>query len=147
MKNRVEYGSDGLLDEVVTDAGMHLENIGENQLFLCGYRADGSSIALHIEGRVSLVEERAAPDCVPEPEEMVFGRISVSIFPDGDMVLRRAGQVGRGAAKESRMWCIEQVEAALISARARLSRPGEDAVAEVRALQWALQRLRARGRA
>lgn len=147
MKNRLEYGSDGRLDEVVTDAGMHLENLGENNLFLCGYREDGSSIALHIDGRVCLVEERPAPDCAPEPEQMAFGRISVSIMPDGDVVMRRAGLVGRGGAKESRMWCVEQVEAAVVAARARLSRPSDDAVAEVRALQWALQRLRARGRA
>jgi len=142
MKNRVEYGSDGLLDEVVTDAGMHIENLGDNDLYLCGYRADGSSIALHITGKVVLVEERPAPDCAPEPEEMTFGRVSVSIMPDGDMILRRAGAVGRGAARESRMWCIAQVEAAIISAR---SRRGEDAICEFRALEWALRRARARG--
>lgn len=139
---RVEYGIDGLLDEVVTDSGMHLENLGDNNWHLIAYKSDGSSIAIHMTGRVAMVEDRPAPDFVPGPEVTAFGRISVQVMPCGDMVLRREGQVGRGASRESRMWCLDQVEAALISAR---NRRGEDAVCEVRALEWAMQRLRKRG--
>lgn len=143
MKNLVEYGSDGLLDEVVTDAGMHFEDLGGGNLFLCGYRSCGSSIAIHLTGRVALVEERPAPDCAPCPQTMAFGRISVTVMPDGDMILRRGGAVGRGAPRLSRMWCVEQVEGALISARWRR---GPDAISEARALEWALQRMRKKGR-
>lgn len=54
---RVQYDDDGLLDEVVTDAGMHLERVSKRDLVLLGHRSDGSCIALHITGRVALVEE------------------------------------------------------------------------------------------
>lgn len=54
---RVQYDDDGLLDEAVTDAGMHLEVLSEDGIFVCGHRSDGSCIALHITGRVALVEE------------------------------------------------------------------------------------------
>lgn len=54
---RIQYDEDGLLDEVVTDAGMHLEVLSEDGIFICGHRSDGSCIALHIAGRVVLVEE------------------------------------------------------------------------------------------
>lgn len=59
--NRVQYDDDGQLDEVVTDAGMHLERMSEHGWFLAGHRADGSSIAILFRGKVTLVEDRPAP--------------------------------------------------------------------------------------
>lgn len=141
MTNRVQYDRHGMLDEVVTDAGMHLEVNGDDALFLIGFRTDGTEIAIHIAGRVQTVEERDMRS--PDFEGMAFGRFKVSITIDGDVVLRRMGTLGRGAPRESRMWCIEQVEAALISAR---NRRGEDATCEARALEWAMDRLRKKGR-
>ena len=58
-RNRVQYDGDGL-DEVVTDAGMHLERMSDNGWFLSGQRSDGSEIAIWIRGKVTLVEERPA---------------------------------------------------------------------------------------
>ena len=45
MTNRVEYDENGDLDEVVTDAGMHLERLSKKGWFLSGERSDGTSIA------------------------------------------------------------------------------------------------------
>jgi hypothetical protein len=139
MRNRVDYNDKGLLDEVVTDAGMHLEVLGEDTVYLCGHRKDGSTIAIYLTGRVSLVEERPAPDDASEPAEMAYGRFRVSVDHHGDVVLRRAGAVGRGGPMISRMWCLDQVEAALIAAR---NSRGTDAVCQVRALEWAMAQLR-----
>lgn len=144
MTNRVQYGGDGKLDEVVTDGGMHLEAMGDDIWFLLGHRQDGSSIGIHFTGRIHLVEERPAPDPESGPEEMVFGRFRVLITGEGDVVLRRTGALGRGASQEQRMWCIDQIEAALIAAR---NRRGEDALCQARALEWAIGRLRKKGRA
>ena len=58
--NRVQYDDDGQLDEVVTDAGMHLERMSEHGWFLVGQRSDGSEIAILFRGKVVLVEERPA---------------------------------------------------------------------------------------
>lgn len=139
MRNRVEYDAEGLLDEVVTDAGMHLEVLGEDTIFLCGHRKDGSTIAIYLTGRVSLVEERPAPDEATEPAENAFGRFRVSVDQHGDVVLRRAGAVGRGGPLITRMWCLDQVEAAMIAAR---NGRGSDAVCQARALEWAAAQLR-----
>ena len=58
--NRVEYDEAGQLDEVVTDAGMHLERMSDKGWFLAGQRSDGSSIAIWFKGKITLVEERFA---------------------------------------------------------------------------------------
>ena len=50
MTDRVEYDHDGELDEVVTDAGMHLERLDSETWFLSGARSDGSSIAIWFTG-------------------------------------------------------------------------------------------------
>lgn len=55
--NRITYDDAGGLDEVVTDAGMHLEVIGDDTVFVAGHRRDGSTVAIYLHGRVSLVEE------------------------------------------------------------------------------------------
>lgn len=57
VASRVEY-SDGALDEVVTDAGMHLERMSKKGWFLTGLRSDGTEIAIWFRGKVTLVEER-----------------------------------------------------------------------------------------
>ena len=59
-RNRVEYDDAGMLDEVVTDAGIHLERMSDNGWFLSGQRSDGSEIAVWIKGKVVAVEERPA---------------------------------------------------------------------------------------
>lgn len=58
--NRVEYDDEGMLDEVVTDAGMHLERMSGKGWFLTGQRSDETEIAIWFEGKVILVEERPA---------------------------------------------------------------------------------------
>lgn len=55
--NRVEYDEDGLLDEVVTDGGMHLERMSDGGWFLSGQRLDGSQVVIYLTGKVDLVEE------------------------------------------------------------------------------------------
>lgn len=72
------------------------------------------------------------------PKEMAFGRFKVVIHTDGDVVLTRAGALCQGATRESRMWCMDQLEAALAAARRRR---GEDAICEVRALTWAIEQV------
>lgn len=62
-RNRVTYDDGGDLDEVVTDGGAHLEHMGDDRWFLSCERADGSSFAVWIEGRITLTEEREAPRC------------------------------------------------------------------------------------
>ena len=57
LKSRVQYDDHGELDEVVADAGMHLEVIGDDMVFLLGYRSDGSAVAIHLHGHVSKIEE------------------------------------------------------------------------------------------
>lgn len=61
--NRIEYDDKGRLDEVVTDAGMHLEHLGGKRWFLSGQRADGSSIAIWFKGKIEGVEQRDPPTC------------------------------------------------------------------------------------
>lgn len=65
--NRVEYDDNGHLDEIVTDGGAHLECLdrdkkGGKDWFLSCRRADGSSVGVWIYGRVSMMEERPAPE-------------------------------------------------------------------------------------
>lgn len=60
MKNRVEYDDDDNLDEVVTDAGMHLERLNNKRWFLSGHRSDGTEIVIWFKGDVTMVEERPA---------------------------------------------------------------------------------------
>ena len=55
--NRVEYDEDGLLDEVVTDGGMHLERMSDDGWFLAGQRLDGSQVVVYLTGTVDLVVE------------------------------------------------------------------------------------------
>jgi hypothetical protein len=74
-----------------------------------------------------------------QTREAVFGRIKIQITAEGDVVLQRRGQIGRGVPRDQRMWCIDQIEAAHISA---CNRRGEDAVCEARALRWALEELK-----
>ena len=59
-RNRVEYDDAGKLDEVVADAGMHLERMSDQGWFLSGQRSDGSEIAIWLKGKVVAVEERPA---------------------------------------------------------------------------------------
>lgn len=138
MENRKEYDSRGHLEVLATDAGMRLENLGDDNWRLCGYRSDGSSIVIHAVGRVALVEEWPK-DTRPWAARMVFGRISVEITPDDEVILTRAGLVGRGGLRTSHMWSVDQVEAAI---RAAMAQHGEEAVCTQRALKWALDRLR-----
>lgn len=56
--NRVEYDDLGRLDEVLTDAGMHLERLSDKGWYLSGLRSDGTEIVITITGRVTSVEER-----------------------------------------------------------------------------------------
>lgn len=63
MKNRIKYGDDGKLDEVVTDGGAHLEYLGGRQWFLSCLRADGSAFSLWFEGKILDTEEQPAPTC------------------------------------------------------------------------------------
>lgn len=58
MKNRVEFNTDGSLDEVVTNGGAHLEQMTGRSWFLNCVRSDGSSFAIWIEGKVTSWEER-----------------------------------------------------------------------------------------
>lgn len=71
--------------------------------------------------------------------EFVSGRFRVKIIGMSTVVLTRDGMIGRGPSMASRMWTVEQVEAALLSAR---SRRGKEALDEARALAWALAELR-----
>lgn len=75
--------------------------------------------------------------------EFVSGRFRVQILRGTDVVLTRMGVLGRGAPRASRMWNVEQVEAALLAARARR---GKEALDEARALVWALGELTRRNR-
>lgn len=72
--------------------------------------------------------------------EFVSGRFRVRIIGRSTVVLTREGMIGRGPSMASRMWTVEQVEAALLSAR---SRRGKEALDEARALAWALAEVRA----
>lgn len=66
MTNRVTYddGKDGPehLDEIVTDAGAHLERLDRNRWFLALQRSDGTEICLWFKGKVTMIEEREAPE-------------------------------------------------------------------------------------
>ena len=67
--NRVEYDEDGLLDEAVTDGGMHLERMSDGGWFLSGQRLDGSQVVVYLTGKVDLVEEWPA-----QTEGIAFNR-------------------------------------------------------------------------
>ncbi|MFN7185448.1 MAG: hypothetical protein ACK5VE_03645 [Alphaproteobacteria bacterium] len=62
MTNRVTYddGKDGPehLDEIVTDAGEHLERLDRDRWFLALQRSDGTEICLCFKGKVTMIEER-----------------------------------------------------------------------------------------
>ena len=60
-QNRVQYDDDGMLDEVVTDGGAHLERMGIKGWYLSMRRADGSELCVWFSGKVTLVEEREPP--------------------------------------------------------------------------------------
>ena len=57
--NRVDYNPDGTLDEIVTDAGVHLEHMGGKRWFLGAARSDGTEIRVWFDGKVTLVEDDA----------------------------------------------------------------------------------------
>lgn len=61
--NRVSYRGKGRIDEIVTDAGGHLEHLGAGRWFLSLQRTDGTSCAVWIEGKITGIEEREAPTC------------------------------------------------------------------------------------
>jgi hypothetical protein len=61
MTNRVTYVPKDRLDEVVTDGGAHLEHMGGKSWFLSMERADGSEFCVWFKGKVTMVEERDAP--------------------------------------------------------------------------------------
>lgn len=78
-----------------------------------------------------------------------FGRFRVSIEPGGDVIVLREGIIGRGDFAVFRAWSVEQVTEALGWARVRRghlrdARAKADAICECKALEWALQQLRAR---
>lgn len=73
--------------------------------------------------------------------EFVSGRFRVRIIGKSTVVLTRVGVLGRGPSMASRMWTVEQVEAALLSARGRR---GQEALDEARALAWGLEEIRRR---
>lgn len=60
--NRVTYDDIGKLDEVVTDAGCHLEHLGGKSWFLNCLRSDGSSFAIRFTGTITMTEERRSLD-------------------------------------------------------------------------------------
>ena len=57
--NRVDYNPDGTLDEIVTDAGVHLEHMGGRRWFLGAARSDGTEIRVWFDGKVTLIEDDA----------------------------------------------------------------------------------------
>ena len=57
--NRVTYNDDGTLDEIVTDAGVHLEDLGGNRWFLGAARSDGTEIRVWFRGKVTMIEDDA----------------------------------------------------------------------------------------
>lgn len=60
MQNRIQLNDDGSLDEVVTDGGAHLEHMGDDDWFLCCERADGTALAVWINGKITMTEDRDA---------------------------------------------------------------------------------------
>lgn len=58
MNNRIELDDDGMLDEVVTDGGAHLERMNKKSWFLSMQRADGSEFCVWFRGRIQATEER-----------------------------------------------------------------------------------------
>lgn len=80
-----------------------------------------------------------APSDSEDSSSKTFGRITVQVFPSGDVDLLRAGVLGRGATRASRMWDMEQIE---VAASMAAQRSGQDAQDELRALRWAMERLR-----
>ena len=61
MQNRIKFDDKGRLDEVVTDGGAHLEDMGGNRWFLVCERKDGSCFAVWISGKVTSFEEQELP--------------------------------------------------------------------------------------
>lgn len=71
MKNHIEFNHEGFLDEVVTDGGAHLERLGADEWFLECVRADGSSVAIWLEGSVRSLEQRKVSRLKLDPEPVV----------------------------------------------------------------------------
>ena len=63
MSKRLQYDDEAQLDESVTDGGATLEHMGGRDWFLNCTRADGSSFAVWITGKITMTEERAPPTC------------------------------------------------------------------------------------
>jgi uncharacterized protein YodC (DUF2158 family) len=59
MIERMTYGDDGTLDEVVVTGGANLEHLDENRWFLSMLRADGSEFCLWFDGKITMTEERS----------------------------------------------------------------------------------------
>jgi hypothetical protein len=57
---RVEWDSGGQLDEIVALGGAHLERMSKRSWFLNCIRADGSSLAIWLDGIVTMTEERGS---------------------------------------------------------------------------------------
>ena len=62
--NRVTYDDKGRLDEIVTDAGVHLEDLGGNRWFLGALRSDGTEVRVWFQGKVTMIEDDA-PETKP----------------------------------------------------------------------------------
>lgn len=74
MSNRVTYDDKGRLDEVVTDAGAHLERLSRDTWFLSMERSDGSSFCVWFHGHAVLTEERAPTTDEATPTNHTGGR-------------------------------------------------------------------------
>lgn len=51
MTDRVDFDDNGTLDEIVSTAGAHLENMGGGNWFLIFYHADGTETAVWFSSR------------------------------------------------------------------------------------------------
>lgn len=65
MDERTTYDERGMLDDVVTGGGAHLERMWGNdkrgRWFLNMVRADGSEFCIWFSGEVTMTEDRPAP--------------------------------------------------------------------------------------
>lgn len=62
MGNRVTYDDKGKLDEIVTDAGVHLEHLGGKNWFLGAMRSDGTEVRVWFTGKITMIEDEARDD-------------------------------------------------------------------------------------
>lgn len=76
--DRITFDADGELDEVVMDAGCHLERIEPDQWILEAHSHDGSSLCVRIEGSVTITER---PPLWGDPREVAP---VVEEMPDAD---------------------------------------------------------------